>query len=603
MQFLWKYVDDMVGKGVELKVLGQLFFYAAISLLPQALILAVLLGSLMTFGSLGEHFELLAIKAAGISLIRIMNPLIIAVLFVCGLSYFVQNNIGPKSQAKLWTIMLSLREKSPELEIPEGSFCRVVPGYNIYVDHKSKTGMLYDMLIYDYSKGFDNLVVILADSGNLKVSDDKKYTILTLHNGESFGNMDDSKSRIQKKQIPYRREKFSLREILIEFDTNLNMQDASIMQNRDLSKNLNELRVFIDSVSVEIDSITRIISPALIKQSYAITFSNPIKYLEDDQDSTFIRDSELFYQKSSSEDKLRIIERAKSKTDQLNNDFTVQMYEQSNVKRQIVGHRMELHRKFTLPLACLLFFFIGAPLGAIIRKGGLGMPTVLSIFLFILYYTVDIFGQKMAKQGVWSVWEGMWLSAFLLTAFGIFFTYMAVNDSVMMNPDAWKESLQRLIGKREVRIYSKKEVIMVTPNYEKDLETLDVWNGETNHYLNTYKKRHLYATFRENGFNDPQLNRLVQDMDSRIEDLLNSDENLIIMKLMDYPVIKPIQLNFLNKPSVRWFCIVFVPAGILIYSVYLLKQKQIKNDLRLALKINDELRKELVKQVLNKNNQ
>jgi lipopolysaccharide export system permease protein len=605
MQFVWKYVDDMVGKGVEMRVLGQLFFYAAVYLTPMALILAVLLASLMTFGNLGEHFELLAIKAAGISLIRIMKPLIIAVIFISGLSYYVQNDIGPKSQAKLWTIMLSLRQKSPELDIPEGSFYKDVPGYNIYVRQKSKTGMLYDVKIYDFTKGFDDLVVIAADSGKLRVSDDKKYTILTMYSGELFGNMDDAKSRNQKKKITYRREKFGLRELLIAFDTNLNMEDESIMQNRDISKDRKELRMFIDSVSVEIDSVTRVISPNVIKQSYAITFNNPMKYIEDDRmaDSTFIADCDLFYQKSSTEDKIRIIERAKAKSDQLNNDFTVQMYEQSSIKKQVVGHRMELHKKFTVPLACLLFFFIGAPLGAIIRKGGLGMPTVLSVFLFIFYYTVDIFGSKMAKQGVWPVWEGMWLSTFLLAAFGIFFTYMAVNDSVIFNPDAWKEFLQKLIGKREVRIYAKKEVIMVNPNYEKDVETLDEWNTETKHYLNVHKKLHLYTVFWKNCFNDPELYQLVQIMDSSIEDLLNSNENLIIMKLMDYPVIKPIQLPFLNKSSVRWFCAVFVPAGIIIYSIYLLKQKQIKNDLRLALKINDELRKELVKQISNNNNQ
>jgi len=597
MQFLWKYVDDLVGKGADMKILAQFFFYAALFLVPMALPIAILLASLMAFGNLGEHLELLAMKSSGISLLRIMKPLIIFSIFISGIAFVFQNNVLPEASAKLWTILASLRMKSPELDIPEREFCKEIPGYNLYVRHKTQTGLLQNVMIYDYSKGFDNAIVIVSDSGRMKMSDDKKYLILSLFNGASFQNMGMNKSLYNQNQIPFQRGTFTVRNILIEFDSNFNMIDKSLTQNRDFSKNIPELRSFIRSTSAEDDSITRIIRPALTAQVYTSAFKQekfyPVNRRPSPQDTLFTTNFQTLYDSLPANQRIQLLENAKIKIDRLSNDFNMQMFPQSVRQKDIRGHQIELHKKFTYSLACLLFFFIGAPLGAIIRKGGLGLPAILSIVLFLVYYTVDIFGWKMAKQDSWAVWQGMWLSSFVLASLGAFFTYKAVNDSVMINPDAWKETLQRLIGKREMRNYAPKEVIMNNPDYPEAIRSMSDWNEDANRYLATKGKIPFYFAFWKQHFYDGELSRLLDSMNRWIEDLLNSNENLIIGKLMDYPVITPYRLEFLNQPAVRLSCSVFFPVGIIVYILYFVKQKQINNDLRTTMKVNEELTQEL----------
>jgi len=594
MQFIWKYVEDMVGKGVEFKVLLEMFAYAALYLVPLGLPLAILLASLMTFGNLGEHFELLAIKSAGISLVRIMKPLIILIAFIAVIDFVFQNHIAPKAQGKLWTILWSLRQKSPELDIPEGSFFKEITNYNIYVRKKAPDGLLKDMMIYDFSGGNDNAVVIVADSGRLKMSDDKKYLVLSLYTGEQFQNMSNARQsgRRAPEQIPYERESFSFRQILIPFDSNFNMADESFMQNRDITKSTMELITFIDSARVVNDSIMRKQSPAFISRVYSGSFTHHTygetrHFLK--QDTVYTGDFEKFFTKAPLENQIRMLENAQTKVRTLNDDMNFQLMDQMVMKKEFLGHQTELHRRFSWSLTCLLFFFIGAPLGAIIRKGGLGVPTVLSVFIYILYYTVDLFGLKMARLGAWPVWQGMWLSAFLLVVLGAFLTYKAVNDSTMINPDAWKEALQRLIGKREMRNYTRKEVIMVSPDYEEDVRAMQIWNVKAKDYLAKDKKFAFWKT----GFEDRTLENLIAQMEAWIEDLRNSEESLIIGKLMDYPVINPLRFNFLNKPSGRWICFLLFPAGIALYLVYKLKQRQIDNDLMISMKVNEEVLGEL----------
>jgi lipopolysaccharide export system permease protein len=592
MHFVWQYVRDMVGKGVEINILIEMFVYAALYLVPLGLPLSILLASLMTFGNLGEHFELLSIKSAGISLIRIMKPLIILIAFIAVVDFVFQNHIAPKAHGKMLTILWSLRQKSPELDIPEGSFFKDIPNYNLHVQHKAPNGVLQGLTIYDFSGGYDNAVVILSDSGRLKMSDNKKYLVLTLYNGEQFRNFNMRPSNRQStEQTSYERESFSSQQILISFDANFNMADESFMQNRDITKNTMELITFIDSAGVVLDSIQRKESPAFINRVYAHSFiqlpSAQPQSLK--KDTLYTADFEQFFKQSSLENQIKILEEAKSKAEMLNNDFNFRLMDQTVMKKEFRGHQIELTRRFSYSLACLLFFFVGAPLGAIIRKGGLGVPTVLSVFIYILYYTIDLFGFKMARQGVWPVWQGMWLSTLLLVALGVFFTYKAVNDSVMMNPDAWKNVLLRFLGKREMRNYSRKEVIMVAPDYAKDVRAMQDWNVEIEQYLTTDRK----FAFCQTGFKDSKLDNLVTRMETWIDDLQNTEENLIIGKLMDYPVINPLRFRFLDKPSGRWTCFLLFPAGITLYVVYQLKQRQINNDLRISMKVNEEIMKDL----------
>ncbi|MDE6117867.1 MAG: LptF/LptG family permease, partial [Duncaniella sp.] len=255
MQFLWRYIDDLVGKGLGVDVIAELFFYAALTMIPMALPLAILLASLMTFGNLGEQFELTAMKASGISLIRTMAPLIVLMVIIATGAFFFQNNVLPIAQTKMWTLLYSMRQKSPELEIPEGVFYDQIPGYNLFVQEKNReTGVLYDMMIYDVSKGFENSSIILADSGKMTITPDKTHLFLRLWNGESFENLKDAGAS-NMKNVPYRRESFDVKEIMLKFDANFNRMDEQGMRNQYVGKNMEELQATIDSVGERVDSL------------------------------------------------------------------------------------------------------------------------------------------------------------------------------------------------------------------------------------------------------------------------------------------------------------------------------------------------------------
>jgi lipopolysaccharide export system permease protein len=595
MQFLWQHVSDMVGKGVDMVVLAKLFFYAGLSFTPLALPLSILLAALMTFGNLGEHFELLAMKASGISLFKIIKPLIITCLFIVAVSFYFQNNILPKAQVKMYTILLSLRQKTPELDIQEGSFCKEIPGYNIYVRHKDrKNGLLLDMMIYDYSKGSEKAIVLVADTGKLSASGDKKNLVLTLWSGASFRNFDLVKNRSIQENVPYLRETFSKRTILIQLDTNFNMADESIIGGRDVGKNMTELTQFIDSVKLEVDSTNRQSAPYFKNRIYKNTFKKTSYGNKQVNDTLFTGGFYAFFDSLSINKQMDYLNKAKSKAESINSEYLFTANNQSNTIKTIHSHQIQLQKKFTLSLACLLFFFIGAPLGAIIRKGGLGLPAVLSVFLFIFYYTVDTFGLKFAKQEIWPVWEGMWLSSAILASLGAFFTYKAVNDSVVMNPDAWKIFLQKLLGKKETRNYTRKEVIMMAPDYPEDRKKMEEWNAAAEKYRLKNTSLPSYTAFWKKG-KEEEIEHLIRLMEAYIEDLQNSGQNLIIGKLMDYPVISPARPEILNNRRICRICAVFFPAGILLYLAGILRQKQVNSDLKITCKVNNDLIKEIIK--------
>jgi len=430
MQFLWKYVDEMVGKGLDFLVLMEFLYYAALSLIPMALPLAILLSSLMTFGDLGERLELLAMKAAGISLFKIMRPFILFVLLVCVGAFFFSNNAMPVIQTKLWTMLLSMRHKSPEVDIPTGEFYQGIDNYNIYVREKDNNRkLLKDMMIYNFTDGFENAEVTSADSGRLKMSEDKKNFILELYSGESFKNL-----RQQQRQgnIPYSRESFKYKEILIEFDSNFNMLDASIVSNRYLAKDMKALAYTLDSLRIISDSLKKKNTEEFLNKRYfAKDLYNPLKISRDSLESYAAYSIDTFLNNKSVHQKQEAITSAIIAASRNRADVSFYDAEKESTDRSFRRHDIERHRKFTLSFACLVFFFIGAPLGAIIRKGGLGFPVVISVFLFITYYVIDNTGYKMARDGVWPVWEGIWLSSAVLFPLGVFLTYKAATDSMV----------------------------------------------------------------------------------------------------------------------------------------------------------------------------
>ncbi|MEI6752054.1 MAG: LptF/LptG family permease [Paludibacter sp.] len=439
MQFLWKHVVELVGKGIGWSVLAEFFLYATFSLVPMALPLAILLASLMTFGNLGENFELTAMKAAGISLFRIMRPLIIFISIVCVGAFFFANDVLPVTQTKLWTLIFSLRQKSPEFDIPVGEFYSGINGINIYVRAKDKH-TLKDMMIYDFSSGFDNATVMVSDSGRVQFTQDNKFLKLSLYDGESFENLKSQRISSSPSSIPYRRELFKTKEILIDFDTKFNRFDESILSDQHVSKNFKQLTHSIDSVSKIADVRKAGQAKELIQLHYLGREIIQGKQLEDSmklKSAKKIVNADSIFLSLNQDAMIRVsrsaIDKAKSMKDQI--QYNRMMLNES--VGYVLRHEIERHRKLTLSFACLIFFFIGAPLGAIIRKGGLGMPIVISVIMFIIYYIIDNTGYKMAREFLWSSFEGMWLSSGVLLPIGIFLTYKAVIDASVLNPEQY----------------------------------------------------------------------------------------------------------------------------------------------------------------------
>lgn len=485
MQFIWRYVEDFVGKGLDNTVLAELFLYAALNLIPMALPLSLLLASLMAFGNLGERLELLAIKASGVSLLKTMQPLIILVACISIGAFFFQNEAMPRIQVKFRSLMISIKQKSPELEIPEGSFYSGIPNYSIYVERKDRvTKMLHDVMIYDTSKGFDNMAVIVCDSALMQVSEDKKNLMLNLYRGQQFANFSQAELNINTNRnsqfVPYSRENFIEKEIIIPFDTNFDRMDESNLEGTQISKNIVQLAHSIDSLSTRLDSIN-IQDRRVIGQHTYLTYRNNDTYKQAQQEKEETQaDSKKREQTKINFDSLissftmeetsRYVNIAAS--DAENSRFNMmEAIPKANLQKNIRMHKIEWHQKFTLSFACLIFFFIGAPLGAIIRKGGLGMPVVVSVILFIIYYIINNVGYKLARDGVWDVWQGMWLSSMVLFPLGVFLTYKAMNDSALFNTEAYGNFFRQVLGLKKKAIYDNEEAIdeATIPT----LETLD----------------------------------------------------------------------------------------------------------------------------------
>lgn len=448
MQFMWLHVKDLVGKGVELKVFAEFFIYAVATVVPLALPLAILLASLISFGNLGEKFELTAMKAAGISLFRIMRPLTVLVIGISLGAFYFSNNILPMSQVKLWALIFSLRQKSPELEIPTGEFYDGISGYNLYVRNKNaKNGMLYGLMVYDFTEGFQNATVMVADSGRLYFTEDNRYLKFCLYDGESFENIKSQQqhSLRQEKNIPYRRETFSYKQLLIDFSTELDRYDESVLSDQHVSKNVVQLVHSIDSVQVLAHEKSREESKSMVEEHYFGRERRAGRVLvAPEVQERHYYDVDSLYAGFTPYEKKRThqtaLEKARSHHDQV--QYNALMLDDH--QRYIRKHAIELHRKFTLAFACLVFFFIGAPLGAIIRKGGLGAPVIISVILFIIYYIIDNTGYKMAREALWPTWAGMWLSSFVLLPIGAFLTYKAARDSAIFNPEAWIKIYEKL---------------------------------------------------------------------------------------------------------------------------------------------------------------
>ena len=443
MQMLWKYVDQIVGKGIDFGTFAEFYWYSALSLVPMSLPLAVLLASLMTFGNFGERLELLAMKAAGISLFHIMKPLFVLMIGICVGAFYFQDKAMPVVQVKLATLLASFKQKSPELSIPEGAFYSEIPGITLYVKkHDPEKKQMRDIMIYDFSNGYNNAAVTLAKYGELRFTNDKKQLVFTLHEGEGFSNFNSQQN--VSAGIPYRRESFRKKEMIMDFDGNFNLVDESNFKSMHFSKNTKELSQIIDSVGGILDSLDVKTEEYFTQTQYMGRYKKEGHVLATPQTIAHSSLVKPFYPNMDSlltslpkEVLLSMVENTENKVSSIRNELEYRQIAVSNETFQFRRSSIEFHRKFTLSFACLIFFFIGAPLGAIIRKGGIGMPAVVSIFLFIFYYMIDITGYKFARDGVWNPVLGGWISSAALLPLGFFLTYKAVNDSAIFNSEAY----------------------------------------------------------------------------------------------------------------------------------------------------------------------
>ena len=390
MQFLWRYVDELIGKGLSLEVMAQFFWYMGLMLMPQAFPLAILLSSLIAFGNLGESSELTAIKAAGISLMQAMRSLIIIVTLIAAMSFFFQEVIGPKAFVSFRQLLISMKQKSPELEIPEGIFYDGIPDSNLYVQKKDmKTGTLYGIMIYRMNGSYEDAAVILADSGHLQSTAEKKHLLLTLYSGEWFENMRQSGLGVTA-NVPYRRETFSTKRIVLDFDGDFNMVEMGGISTDARAKSMSKILHDLDSIREYNDSVGR----NFYKEAQRTSLYRPTLEKKDSlraikEGTSAKTDFDSLFLKLSTDRKQEVISMAANDAQMAMSDMEFKADYSFSLNREERMHQMEAINKVTLSLSCLIFFFIGAPLGAIIRKGGLGVPVIISVLVFIVFYILD----------------------------------------------------------------------------------------------------------------------------------------------------------------------------------------------------------------------
>lgn len=593
MQFLWRYVDELIGKGLSIEVMAQFFWYMGLMLMPQAFPLAILLSSLITFGNLGESSELTAIKAAGISLLQSMRSLIVIVIAISCVSFFFQEVIGPKAFVSFRQLLISMKQKNPEVEIPEGIFYDGIPGSNLYVQKKNlDTGTLYGIMIYRMNGGYEDAAIILADSGRIQATAEKKHLLLTLYSGEWFENMRQSGIGVAA-NIPYRRETFSTKRIVLDFDSGLDLVEAGWISADARAKSMGRILHDLDSIHEFNDSIGHqfyrdaqrsALARANLSKQDSLAASKLTAKEVGNIDSTFA--------KLSGELKQQVITIASNDAQAALSEMAYKVDYSDALNKDDREHQMEAINKVTLSLSCLIFFFIGAPLGAIIRKGGLGVPVIISVLVFIVFYILDNTGMKMARDDNWTVWFGKLLGTAVLSPIACFFTYKANNDSVVFNIDLYKNMLISMLGIRTKRYITRKEVIIEDPKYLTDSEILKNVSLEVVQYMEVHKllrwPNPIKVFFRPG--DDHEIEHVYGSLEVAIEDLSYTKNNYVLMKLNQFPIIathahtRPFRKKWLNAVTG-----LFLPTGIFFYIRMLRFRFRLYRDLQHILRINEKL--------------
>jgi lipopolysaccharide export system permease protein len=602
MQFMWRYVDELIGKGLSGEILAKFFYYSGLTLVPMSLPLAILLASLITFGNLGEKFELLSMKASGIPLVRILQPVFFFVIVVCLGSFYFQNVIGPEATKQLASLIWSMKQKSPELEIPEGIFYNEIPGYNLFVEHKDKkTGMLYGVMIYSTTGGYNDAQIVLADSARLQSTADKMHLRLTLFNGERFRNMESQNGQnVLRANIPYMRESFISEVDLIPFDGNFNLMDANLFSGNAQTKDLREILHGIDSLRHDLDSVGHYVAgntmQNYLRKSLPVGQKDSMSIIRQAKDSRTPLDS--IYNNIPEEQKVSAWKTALTRARTVNSEYDYRSYSTSNMNESLRKHYIEAHKKFTMALACLLFFFIGAPLGAIIRKGGLGVSVVISVIIFIFYYMVNVGSEKMAKTGEWNILSGVWLSSAILLPIGLFLINRANKDSVVFNVEGYRNFFQRLLGLRTSRRLNRKEVIINDPDYPALVGKLQRLTDDCKLYATRGKLYSipnywtLFFRYRED--------RVAIDLNERleaiVEELHNTRDNVILARLNDLPILVPDAHTRPFHNARRNMAVgIFLPLGLFFWLRIWRYRLRLWHDMQQIHKLGTQIRERILK--------
>lgn len=519
------------------------------------------------------------------------RSLIFIVIIISLGSFYFQDVVAPSANMSFSRLLLSMKQKSPELEIPEGIFYDGIPQCNLYVQKKDiKTGMLYGVMIYKMTDSYDDAAIILADSGMLQSTAEKKHLVLSLYSGEWFENM-KSQEFSAGVNVPYRRETFVKKKIILDFDADFNVADASALSNNARGKSIGQIKRDVDSLNHVYDSVGHVFYKDAKMAYYSptkIAKSDSLRAVKMAGTKTFSFDS--VYSRLSADRKLEAVDFALNKVQREMNDLDFKGMITADGDRLIRQHRIEAINKFTLALSCLIFFFIGAPLGAIIRKGGLGVPVIISVLVFIVYYIFDNTGYRMARGGMWAIWFGKSIATAVLTPLAIFFTYKANNDSVVFNIDLYRNFFMKILGLRIKRAVYKKEVIITDPDYASDAAKLENINRRIDDYVhehNLWLAPNIIKVFFKYS-PDHTIEDINESMEAVIEDLSNTKDKVILANLNNYPFMavkahtRPFDHKWLNVMAA-----VIVPVGAFLYLRMWRFRLRLMRDLKVIRQTND----------------
>jgi lipopolysaccharide export system permease protein len=451
MQFLWKYIDEMIGKGLDWYLVLELIFFASASFVPLALPLAVLLSSIMTFGNLGEHYELVALKSSGISLFRFMQPLIITVVFVSVGAFYFSNNILPIANMRFGALLHDIRHQKPALNIQPGVFYTEIQGYSIRVGSKDEDNKtVHDVMIYDFTSGRGSENVLIAKKGEMFSSADQRFLFLKLYNGHQYQEI---KQRGSTYNYEHNRTEFKVWEKVFDLsDFSMSRSDESLWKNHYQMMNISQLEQAIDTFNKEIVDRKETLHNNLNGFFSFLKFNMDSLYKEANKnlsDSSKLYANTIMVKKFNSEEKAEEISKALNSARNTKSYIGVASRDLDYRKKNLAKHNVEWHRKFTLSFACIVLFFVGAPLGALIRKGGFGMPIFMSILFFVIFHVFSMSGEKIAEEGSISPFLGMWMAIFVLLPMGIFLSYKAMNDSPLLSMEWYYKTAGKFFKRKQ----------------------------------------------------------------------------------------------------------------------------------------------------------